>query len=291
VEISYTADANGYNAYGENVPPRHVVFAPYPVQDTPEVAEARAKFLEYYQREFNHRKALEAKENATKEAQAQATSAQPSSSSINVVTVPETAEVVNSNDDTIEIGDAESEVIQAYDASADSPASSPTQGTVNDAQPAAPVSGSSLYNVEFTVGNQNGGPANGLTNAQTRTAVSGPGYFYYVGVGGLPHYVTSATRSNAPVSVRASQIGAIPAAAIHDAQTPHYGGSIMKSKPFPPVYVEVGQDYTDSGKTAGNTVAIQQFVGNNNANKNGLVAPGYPLYFPFYGFRVNPYQK
>ncbi|CAL8102759.1 unnamed protein product [Orchesella dallaii] len=53
VQIDYTAGASGYKAYGENVPPSHpVVQLPQPVQDTPEVQEARAKFLETYNREL-----------------------------------------------------------------------------------------------------------------------------------------------------------------------------------------------------------------------------------------------
>ncbi|CAG7834811.1 unnamed protein product, partial [Allacma fusca] len=191
IEISYTADANGYNAYGENVPPRQVVFAPYPVQDTPEVAEARAKFLEYYQREWNHRKALEAKENATRDAEALASSAEPSSSSIPLVPMPASADVVVSSDYT---GDAESEVIQANDASADAPVVESSQDVVSvGQQPPGSPPGSSLYNVQFNVGNENPGAGNGLADVKTRTSPTGPGYFYYVGVGGLPHYVTTST--------------------------------------------------------------------------------------------------
>ncbi|CAG7727422.1 unnamed protein product, partial [Allacma fusca] len=61
-----------------------------------------------YQREWNHRKALEAKENATRDAEALASSAEPSSSSIPLVPMPASADVVVSSDYT---GDAESEVI------------------------------------------------------------------------------------------------------------------------------------------------------------------------------------
>ncbi|ODM98258.1 Cuticle protein 6 [Orchesella cincta] len=53
VQIDYTAGASGYKAYGENVPPSHpVVQLPQPVQDTPEVQQARAEFLETYNREL-----------------------------------------------------------------------------------------------------------------------------------------------------------------------------------------------------------------------------------------------
>ena len=49
-------------------------------------------------------------------------------------------------------------------------------------------------------------------------------YFYYVGVGGTPYYVTSPVRSstNIAVSVRASQLGAHPVDAVHDAQVRMY---------------------------------------------------------------------
>ncbi|CAG7720159.1 unnamed protein product, partial [Allacma fusca] len=72
-------------------------------------------------------------------------------------------------------GDAESEVIQANDASADAPVVESSQDVVSvGQQPPGSPTGSSLYNVQFNVGNENPGAGNGLADVKTRTSPTGP---------------------------------------------------------------------------------------------------------------------
>ena len=158
VTIEYTADANnGFNAYGENVPPVNSAQAPFPVQDTPDVAEARAKFLEYYQQEWNARKALEAKENAT---------ARPlSPTSIPVVTLPDSAITVNgqpqgSYDDS---GDEDSEIVSGFDEPSSginagpAPSTNSAADTPDTVGQVVPVPSSvPLYTLQYDVGNTPG---------------------------------------------------------------------------------------------------------------------------------------
>jgi len=290
VTIEYTADAtSGFNAYGENVPPVQVAQAPYPVQDTPAVAEARAKFLEYYQQEWNARKALEAKENAT---------ARPlSPTSVPVVTLPDSAITVNgqpqgSYDDT---GDDDSEIVSGFD----EPSTNGNSASLNSAavahSAAVPVgsavlaNNSPLYTIQHQVGNK---PGNGQTPySGVSNSLADPGYFYYVGVGGLPYYVTSLpTKTNVAVSVRASQLGAIPVAAVHDSQRPNYGDGFVHAKQSPPVYVEVGQDYSPVGQSpvaAVNANNFRQVPPSVYQNKQS--GTNYPINFPYHGLPVVVY--
>ena len=62
----------------------------------------------------------------------------------------------------------------------------------------------------------------------------------------MPYYITAppVRNTNIAVSVRASQLGAMPADAVHDAQIPRYGPhGVRANVPTRPVYVEIGKDY------------------------------------------------
>jgi hypothetical protein len=86
-----------------------------------------------------------------------------------------------------------------------------------------------------------------------------PAYFYYVSVGGQPHYVTSNNfqRSDYPTSLKAQSVGAMPLAPVHDAQVPHPGGNFVQSRSTPPVYLDFDQQ-KQQGKTDSSSSSQQQ---------------------------------
>lgn len=339
VEIQYSADAqNGFKAEGENVPPRQLALPPYPVQDTPAVAEARAKFLDYYQREWNARKALELIENATATSISPESDSNPTKAPTVYVDSDESQEYnekvggapadaqplktyggQQDDDDTeiIELNDVPSAHLGVPSQTAQvipgvKPVFPVRSAVQENTQGSAPGSGpSGSYSLNFQVGNQaqnsqtysQGGQSDilSLPLQDTRgsgnqlngeTFNKGPAYFYYVGTGGLPYYVTSLpTRSNTPISVRATELGAVPAAAVHDSQTPHHGGSILQTKQSPAIYVQVNQDYSDPGSSSPFKSFNFRNSGSqtNNVNDNNKVVLLYPASFPFGGYRIVPY--
>ena len=98
------------------------------------------------------------------------------------------------------------------------------------------------------------------------------------------------TKTNVAVSVRASQLGAIPVAAVHDTQTPHYGGGLLRAKQSPPVYVEVGQDYNPVGHPPSATVTTNNFRQvPPSVYQNKQSGTTYPVNFPYYGLPVVVY--
>lgn len=98
------------------------------------------------------------------------------------------------------------------------------------------------------------------------------------------------TKTNVAVSVRASQLGAIPVAAVHDSQRPHYGDGFVHAKQSPPVYVEVGQDYSPVGQSPAAAVNANNFRQvPPSVYQNKQSGTNYPINFPYHGLPVVVY--
>ncbi|XP_021957980.1 uncharacterized protein LOC110853923 isoform X1 [Folsomia candida] len=98
-----------------------------------------------------------------------------------------------------------------------------------------------------------------------KTRATQPGYFYYVSVGGSPHYMTSnndAFTSKFPTSLKAHLAGSIPMDARHDPQVPHQNMGMVQNqvgtKPNPPVYVDMDTSPGYQGYTSSNNGAQKQ---------------------------------
>jgi len=119
-----------------------------------------------------------------------------------------------------------------------------------------------------------------------------PGYFYYVSVGGTPHYVTSSNllRSDFPTSVKATLVGALPIAAVHDTQVPQSGGSqgqaqVKSSQSQQPLYLDF-DNKVQTGLNL-NNVNIQQ-QSSQQQSQNPFVYGFIPG--TFVSFRNDPAQ-
>jgi len=277
VEIAYTAGPNsGFNAYGENIPPRQIAYTPIPVQDTPAVKAAREQFLNTYAQELNRINSAKAQEQQLLQQQQSQTQilqqtvqqqtdkmplAHPMNSQNSQPLLPLSGIATDTQNQKPDTFDDEDDTEIVYAALANSYNNAQEQKENNNKatfynennkntefKPENLMSQENKDKVQSSYGfwtKETITPARQVPLPNTRTQNQQnqlPAYFYYVSVGGAPHYVTSNTNSlvknNFPTSLRATLLGAVPIAAMHDAQVRHSGEKVQE-KSSPPLYLDL----------------------------------------------------